>query len=166
MKRGLKTVGVVLACLVLTLVTLRIVGLNPRDRFPGLWMTGELVTTPVTDWTFAEKEEGLIGIQTREWFLPILPHSINTGWYVHRGHLCIGSAYTAGQDFPNGRHWNRNVMNDPHVRLKLGGKLYDVKLVYVSDPAERDKIHIERKNMNRFSNPGMNSHVFCAMPSD
>ncbi len=54
-QRALIVVGVVIACLVIALVTLRIVGLDPKDRRPGLWLTGELVTQPVTDWSFTDK---------------------------------------------------------------------------------------------------------------
>lgn len=145
----MKIAAGVLACLVLALVILRVVGLDPQDRYPGLWLRGELVTTPVTDWTFVENAPGLIGIQTREWFLPILAHSVNTGKYVYKGELYINSAYVAGQQFPYGRHWNRNVMRDPHVRLKIGNKLYDQTLLYISDPVERAEIHKGSKKYER-----------------
>jgi hypothetical protein len=163
MKRVLKIAGALFVCVVLALVILRIVGLNPQNEYPGLWMTGDLVTERVTDWTFVENDPGLIGIQTHEWFLPILPHSVNTGWYVYKGQLYIGSAYIAGQQFPNGRHWNRNVMKDPRVRLKIAGKLYDQKLVHITDP-EKSEIHMARKNMNRWSHPGMDAQIFHAVP--
>lgn len=136
----MKIAAGVLACLVLALVILRVVGLDPQDRYPGLWLRGELVTTPVTDWTFVENAPGLIGIQTREWFLPILAHSVNTGKYVYKGELYINSAYVAGQQFPYGRHWNRNVMRDPHVRLKIGNK------VVRSDPLIYQRSRRARRN--------------------
>ena len=55
MKMLLKIVGGILVCLALVLVVLRITGLNPHDRIPGLWLTGDLVTTPVTDWSFCDE---------------------------------------------------------------------------------------------------------------
>src|SRR2546428_13918284 len=48
-------VGALLACVAVALVTLRIVGLDPKDRRPGLWLTGDLGTKPVTDWSFTDK---------------------------------------------------------------------------------------------------------------
>ncbi|MGH9690679.1 MAG: hypothetical protein ACRD4C_06275 [Candidatus Acidiferrales bacterium] len=55
MKTLLKIAGAIIVCLMLVLVVLRITGLNPHDRTPGLWLTGGLVTTPVTDWSFTDK---------------------------------------------------------------------------------------------------------------
>ena len=45
----------VLICLVLALLVLRVTGLDPKERRPGLWLTGNLVTTPVTHWSFTDK---------------------------------------------------------------------------------------------------------------
>ena len=50
MSKLLKIAAGILACIVVALVILRIVGLDPQTRWPGLWLTGEVVTTPVTDW--------------------------------------------------------------------------------------------------------------------
>src|SRR5437867_12054495 len=60
-------VGALLACVAVALVTLRIVGLDPKDRRPGLWLTGDLVTTPVTDWSFTDKYPTIF-VQTRSWY--------------------------------------------------------------------------------------------------
>ena len=58
MKRKLSIAGLVfLLFLVLALITLPIVGLEPQDRRPGLWVKGELVTTPFTDWSFTNQFE-------------------------------------------------------------------------------------------------------------
>ena len=43
-------VGAIVAVLVVALVVLRVAGLDPNERRAGLWLTGEVVTTPVTDW--------------------------------------------------------------------------------------------------------------------
>jgi hypothetical protein len=45
--------------------------------------------------------------------------------------------YQPGVQYPHGRSWNENVARDPHVRLKIGDKLYDRTLSYVTDPAEK-----------------------------
>ncbi len=67
--------SLVLFCLVLGLITLRIIGFEPRDRSPGLWLKGELVTTPVTDWSFTDQFEE-INVETRTWYF--IPHSVTT----------------------------------------------------------------------------------------
>ena len=130
MKMLLKIVGGILACLALVLVVLRITGLNPHDGIPGLWLTGDLVTTPVTDWSFTDQVP-TIKLQTQSRFL--LPHSVTINCVAYNGQLYVTSTYSAGLP----RSWNTNVMRDPHVRIKIGDKLYDRTLVVVTDPAER-----------------------------
>ena len=54
--------GLVLV-LVIALASLRVFGFEPSDMRPGLWLTGELVTEPVTDWDFTNQYEEIF-IQT------------------------------------------------------------------------------------------------------
>ena len=129
MKVLLKIVGGILVCLALLLVVLRITGLNPHDRIPGLWLTGDLVTTPVTDWSFTDRFP-TIKLQTQSRFL--LPHSVTINCLAYKGQLYVSSTHPAGAP----RSWDENVMRDPHVRIKIGDKLYDRTLVLVTDPAE------------------------------
>ena len=129
MKALFKIVGGILVFLALLLVVLRITGLNPHDRIPGLWLTGNLVTTPVTDWSFTDKVPN-IKLQTQSRFL--LPHSVTINCLAYEGQLYVSSIYPAGPP----RSWNENVMRDPHVRIKIGDMLYDRTLVLVTDPAE------------------------------
>lgn len=132
MKTLLKIVGAILGCLVLLLVVFRITGFGPHGRTPGLWLSGTLVTTPVTDWSFASKYRTL-EIQTRSWYG--LPHSVTTNCVLYDGQLYVDSIYRAGMHYPNGRSWNENIARDPHVRIKLGNQLYDCTLVHITDPA-------------------------------
>ena len=133
MKALLKIVVGILVCLALLLVVLGITGLNPHDGIPGLWLTGDLVTTPVTDWSFTDKVP-TIKLQTQGRFL--LPHSVTINCLAYKGQLYVSSIYPAGPP----RIWNENVMRDPHVRIKIGDRLYDRTLVLVTDPAERDGV--------------------------
>jgi hypothetical protein len=133
MKVLLKIVGGILVCLALLLVVLRITGLNPHDRIPGLWLTGDLVTTPVTDWSFTDRVP-TIKLQTQSRFL--LPHSVTINCLAYKGQLYVSSTHPAGAP----RSWGENVMRDPHVRIKIGDKLYDRTLVLVTDPAEKDGV--------------------------
>jgi hypothetical protein len=133
MKTLLKIVGAMLVCLALALVVLRITGLNPHGRTPGLWLTGDVVTTPVTDWSFTEKVPN-IELQTQSWYL--LPHSVTINCLDYNGQLYVSSIFPAGTP----RSWNDNVMRDPHVRIKIGDKLYDRTLSLVTDPAEMNGV--------------------------
>jgi hypothetical protein len=134
MKILLKISGAVVICVVLLLVVLSITGLEPRQRTPGLWLKGYLVTTPVTDWSFANQVSS-IEVQTRTWFL--LPHSVTTYCVALNGQLYLDSFYPPGVDYPLGRSWNENVARDPHVRLKIENNLYDVTLSHDTNPADK-----------------------------
>jgi hypothetical protein len=126
-----------LACLVVALVTLRVVGLDPRERRPGLWLTGKVVTQPVTDWSFTDRYPTIF-VQTETWYG--LPHSVTASCTAHDGRLYLTSVYRPGAQFPRGRLWNMNILRDPHVRLKIGDQVFDGTLVLVTDQAEKDAV--------------------------
>jgi len=126
MKTLLNVLGVIFACLVLLLVALRVTGFEPHERTPGLWLKGDLVTTPVTDWSFTDKIPE-IKIQTQTPFL--LPHSVTIWCAAYNGNLYVTSA--------RGREWVEDMIRDPHVRLKIADKVYDRTVSIVDDPAEK-----------------------------
>jgi hypothetical protein len=133
MKMAVKIAGGIVVCLVLLLVVLRITGLNPHDRVPGLWLTGDVVTTPVTDWSFIDQVPN-IKLQTQSRFL--LPHSVTINCLSYKGEFYVSSTHPAS----GARSWDANVMRDPYVRIKIGDKLYDRTLVLVTDPAEKEAV--------------------------
>jgi hypothetical protein len=140
MKAVARIAGAILVCLALALVIFRVTGLNPigdkpgPGNYPGLWLSGKVVTTPVTDWSFATEYQW-DKVQTRTWYM--IPHSVTTGFIVHNGQLYLTSNFAAGRPFPQGKSWTKNVMRDPHVRIKFGNNLYDCILSPVTDPDER-----------------------------
>jgi hypothetical protein len=147
-KTLLKVCGVIVICVALLLVTLRVTGFEPGAcanagaswtcRVLGLWLRGNLVTTPVLDWSFTDAIQ-TVKVQTRDLFG--LPHSIGTYCVFYKGQLYLTSVYAPGlPPFPHGRHWNENVARDPHVRIKIGDQLYDRILVYVTDPDGRASV--------------------------
>jgi hypothetical protein len=157
--------GVAITALVLFVLYARLFGFNPGATRPGLWLSGEVVTEPITDWSFAEKiPVSQTAIQTRNWFLPILAHSVITNKFIYKGRLYIRSGYPAGIKLPAGRHWNKNILADPYVRIRLAGKLYDRRLVYVTDSAEREELL--RANGARMWAPGFYLHIWRVEPLD
>ena len=157
MKRALKVGGpLFIGIVVLTLFTLRLTGLEPpyvdpnseefarsgRTTRPGLWLTGEVVKTPVTNWDWVNKirdpiRKNTIMIETRTWYG--IPHSVTTGivgrgdkLYVH-GHQ---DEVRMTKQFPHDKAWTANVARDPRVRMKIGGKIYEMTLVLIADRAE------------------------------
>jgi hypothetical protein len=127
-----KVVGIILACLILLLIVLRITGLDPKERRPGLWLSGEVATTP-PDWS-AIAAYPTDKVQTRSWYL--LPHSVTTNFIVYNNQLYLTSLFRPG-DFPQTKSWTTNIVRDPRVRVKLGNQLFDCKLSVVTDPVEK-----------------------------
>src|SRR5580700_8587093 len=150
----LKT-SVVLIVVILagTLLTLRMTGLEPQYldlndlrahhmiARPGLWLKGELVTTPVTDWSFVDKVEhpgrslNTVLVETRTPYF--IPHSVRTMPFVRNGVLYIRSHQDRMDvQFPYDKSWTADVARDPRVRIKIEDKLYEATLVLVTDRAE------------------------------
>src|SRR5712692_12021254 len=136
MRKLVIVVGAIVAVLLVALIVLRVVGLDPKDRRAGLWLTGEVVTMPVTDWSFTDKYRNIY-VQTKTWYL--VPHSVTTGCTAKDGTLYLTSI-PPWQQFPRDKAWNRNIMRAPRVRLKIGDKLYDQTLALVMDETERDAV--------------------------
>jgi|SRR5665213_99999 len=148
-------IGVVtiVAILILALVTLRITGLEPEYldlnglrahnmiARPGLWLKGEVVTTPVTDWSFVDKVEhpgrslNTVLVETRTPYF--IPHSVRTIPSVRDGVLYIRSHQDRMDvQFPHDKSWTADVARDPRVRIKIGDKLYEATMVLVADRAQ------------------------------
>jgi hypothetical protein len=136
MMKLLKIVGSIIIGLVVLLLLLSFTGFEPKDcpptdralscKLPGLWLKGERVTSPVTDWSFTDKVQQ-IKIQTQTPFL--LPHSVTIWCTVYNGNLYVSSY--------RGRLWVEDTIRDPHVRLKIADQVYDRDLTVVNDPAEK-----------------------------
>jgi len=139
--------------LVVALVTLRITGLEPEYldlnqlrahnmiARPGLWLKGDVVTTPVTDWSFITtvphpgRSINTILIETRTRYF--IPHSVRTMPTVRNGQFYVRSHQDRMDvPFPNDKSWTSNVARDPRVRIKIGDKIYEATLVLVTDRAQ------------------------------
>ena len=147
----------------LTLTVLRVVGLEPRDRSPGLWLQGALVTTPVRDWTFSDPFE-TISVETRTWYL--IPHSVTTFCATYNGQLYLTSTYSQGGEYPYGRVWNQNVVRDPRVRLKIGDRVFENTLSLVTDAAVKDAVlESKMEKYPEWKNPGADKvHILQVLP--
>ena len=151
LKIGLLVIGLLLLG---TLFTLRVTGFPPghptagdyvnagRSARPGLWLAGEVVSEAVTNWDWVNQysdafAEDATELETRTWYG--VPHSV-TVLLVPRGDkLYLQSSaqtFRLNKEFPYGKAWWRNVERDPRVRLKIGGKIYEMTVVLVQDQAE------------------------------
>lgn len=106
---------------------------EPQDRRPGLWLSGEVVREPVKDWSFTDGVPEIF-VETRTWYG--IPHSVTTVCAGRGDRLYVPSVYFEGGEFPDARFWNRNVVRDPRVRLKIGDRIYERSAALVEDGAE------------------------------
>lgn len=146
-------IAVIVLILAVTLVTLRITGLEPEYldlnqlrahhmiARPGLWLKGEVVTTPVTDWSFVDsvphpgRSINTVLVETRTPYF--IPHSVRTMPFVRNGVLYIRSHQDRmDKQFPYDKSWTADVSRDPRVRIKIGDKLYEATMVLVSDRSQ------------------------------
>ena len=98
---------------------------DPSDERPGLGLAGEVHRQAVEDWSFTEDaDEIFIETVTSYW----IPHSV-TAWCV-----TVGNELYVAADDADKKSWVANVARDPNVRLKIGDKVYEQKLVPVTDP--------------------------------
>jgi hypothetical protein len=143
----------IVVVVVVALITLRFTGLDPQYldlqqlrthhmiARPGLWLKGQLVTTPVTDWSFVNDQKhpgqslNTILVQTQTPYF--IPHSVRVMPQVIDGRLYIRS-HQSRMDvtFPYDKTWTADVTRDPRVRLKIGGRLYRATMVLVADRAQ------------------------------
>lgn len=151
LKIGLLVIAVLLVGI---LLTLRVTGLEPghpsaqeyaqagRSARPGLWLTGEVVREPISNWDWVNQFDEVFGenatsLETRTWYG--IPHSVRVLLVPNGDELYLQSSaqsFRLGNEFPNGKAWWRNVERDPRVRLKIGGKIYEMTVVLVQDRDE------------------------------
>ena len=159
MKKTAKKAGITLLLIVGgAFVLLRLLGYEPSDQRPGLWLAGDRVTEPVTDWAFTGNHQEIF-VQTRTPYL--IPHSVTTYCTVYEGDLYLFSAYYQGGVFPDERGWNRNVMRDSRVRLKIGDRLFDQTVSHVTDAETHEAVHASFvAKYPQWSSPGLeNVHI-------
>lgn len=108
---------------------------------PGLWLKGEVVSTPITDWSFINTVQhpgrsiNTVLVETRTPYF--IPHSVRTIPTVRNGQFYLRSHQDRMDvQFPKDKSWTSNVARDPRVRIKIGDKLYEATLVLVTDRAQ------------------------------
>ena len=92
-------------------------GCQPRDSTPGLWLNGDPQTTPV-DWTFTDAYREIFVQVATPYFLP---HSVTIWCAQVDGTLYIGARN------PDSKNWVGWMAERSDIRLKIGDGLYDVR---------------------------------------
>jgi hypothetical protein len=112
-------------------------------RDVGFGLSGELVTTPVSDWSFASRASG-VKVQVTPWWR--IPYTINTAITASPDgrRIYLVSDYFApapGREdlrgrFPEARGWNRYILRDPRIRVQIGDKIFNFLAYPLTDPEE------------------------------
>ena len=155
--RALKVSLMVVGTLVVvSLLTLRVTGLEPRyidpsspafvesgrTALPGLWLKGEVVREAVTNWDWANDvsdpiRKNSIMLETRTWYG--IPHSVTISPTGRGDKLYIGGSeqdFRLQKTFPDSKAWWANIVRDPRVRMKIDGKIYEMTVSLIADRAE------------------------------
>ena len=125
MSRWLRNSALPTAALAAVLV---LSGCQPEDVTPGLWLSGEVVAENVDDWSFTDEVQEIF-IQTPTWY--VVPHSTTIWCVAMDGALFIGSY--GSENGNEKKRWEKNIARNPHARLRIRDKLYDVTVNSVSD---------------------------------
>ena len=121
------------ATLVLLPALVLLAACEPKDRRPGLWLSGEVVEQMPQDWSFiADYPE--IFVETRPWYG--IPFSVTTVIGTRNGRLYVPSIYSEEAAFPGTKYWNSVIADNPDVRIKIGDRLYPMRATPVQDLEE------------------------------
>lgn len=134
----LRWIAVALAVIVFGLVGIAIgarLSDGPFDTLPfalfqgGPLHSGELVTGPEPDWSFARDIE-LMELQLVE-----PPRSRHTWLLVHEGKLYVPCGYMKTWWGRQWKQWPHDAMKDGRAVIRIAGKRYERQAIRVTDPA-------------------------------
>jgi hypothetical protein len=118
-----------ISCPVLAVAAFAVLACEPVGPIPGGRLSGEEVSTPVTDWSFAGDAQ-TIQLETD----PEDPYSVTVWFVVHQGRLYVPSRH------PENKRWIRKILADPHVRVRVGERMYRGLAHRVDDHAELEAV--------------------------
>lgn len=122
--RGRYGIVVLLGLLALVYGALRWVGIDPQDRRPGTRISGQPAVLPQNLAELAGTQE--VTLETRPWFG--VPFSVTTVLAEGGGRLFVPSIYDSVQAFPGSKYWNHVVQQNPEVRLRVAGRIYEMAI--------------------------------------
>jgi hypothetical protein len=108
---------------------------GPVGPIPGRSLGGPVHSGALPDWSLVDEVE-TIQLEAR----PERPYSVNVWCGAHEGALYVPTSLILGPDDPNERDWVRFVAEDPRVRLRIDGVVYELRAVRVEDPGEREAV--------------------------
>jgi len=147
---------VVIVLVAVSLLVLRITGFDPpyldarseefvergRTGYPGLWLSGEVVAEPVTNWDWINEVNdpvrgNTIMLETRTWYG--IPHSVVINALPRGNELYFSGSeqdFRLERNFPDSKRWWANIERDPRVRMKIDGRIYEMTVVHMANRNE------------------------------
>ena len=104
-------------------------GCEPWGPLPGGRLDGPVASAPPADWAVADREE-IVQVETR----PGDPYSVNLWGAGIANHFYIAAG--EGEE----TRWARHLVADPEVRLRVGGTVYELRAVRVTEQSEIDQV--------------------------
>jgi hypothetical protein len=105
---------------------------GPVGPIPGGRLEGAVTPVEGGRWPYLVDGVRAATLETRS---ASGPRSVNMNVTVRGGRVYV--------DPSPAREWGRDLSRDPRARLRLEGKLYEVRAVRVSDHAEREGFDLE-----------------------
>lgn len=96
---------------------------GPLGPFPGGVLEGKPARADPT-WN-GLGDSGICELETN----PADPYSVTVACTVIDGQLYVNAGGTE-------KRWAKNIVDDPNVRLRIDGEIYDLRGIRVQDPAE------------------------------
>ncbi len=100
----------------------------PCEQLPGVYLLGEEVEEPVTDWSFANAVP-LCQVQV---ISGRLPHAVNLNCMSAGGALYLSCMYCKD------KVWSNAALANPLARLRVGENVYPVRLARALEPERLD----------------------------
>jgi len=111
------------------------IGIEPQDRRPGTLLSGEVSDLP-RDWRMVDTA-GEVQVETHPWWG--IPYSVTVVLARDGDDLFTPSIYSEPAAFPGTKLWNRIIADNPNVRLRVGKRLYALRLAPVQSEAEHER---------------------------
>ncbi len=117
------------------LLALGMIACGPIGPFAGGRLSGEIGPAQVSDWADVA-EQKTAHLESR----PSDPHSV-TVWFVSsRSDLFVPTSMISGTKEPSKRSWSANVAENPNVRIRIDGVVYERIATRVEDPSEFERV--------------------------
>lgn len=115
------------------LLMLVLAACEPADRTPGMWLSGDVETIEISDWSFSNDHMEVF-LETHPWYG--IPFSVTVVTATTGDKLFVPSIYSEPAEFPGSKYWNSVIEKNPAVLIKIGNKLYPRSAHLISDEAE------------------------------